>query len=146
MRLIYCILLFSISFSSYSREFVQEFKTDQCTFWFDSFFKSDWSHCCEKHDLYYWIGGSEDNRRDVDYNLYKCVQEKSNSLNSLLMFIGIQIGKISPWKFKNKKWGNAWNSNPYEDLKSEEKKVLIKSIQNKNNLSNNKKILVRKKG
>lgn len=139
MRLLYVLFLIT-SFPTYSREFKQEFQTDQCTFWLDSFFESDWSHCCEIHDFHYWIGGSNDQRKDVDYNLYKCVQKESNSLNSLLMFIGVKIGKKLPFKIKTKEWGNAWSSNPYQVLESNEQELLIKSIQMNNNLSRKKQI------
>lgn len=86
------------------------FKSDQCTFWPDSSFSNDWSHCCIQHDLYYWAGGSDKERQLVDQELKSCIQESSGPLNAKLMFIGVRLGSLSPVKFGGKQWGNAWGN------------------------------------
>lgn len=91
-----------------SAPLVRTFSSDKCTFWPDSTLLEDWSHCCIQHDLYYWAGGTEEQRELVDQELKSCVQESSSRLNAALMFAGVRLGSLSPVKFGGKQWGNAW--------------------------------------
>lgn len=108
-----CIFFSSRAMTSEFEEappIVRTFQSDQCTFWPDSSFSKDWSHCCVQHDLYYWAGGSEKARESVDQELKSCIQESSGPLNARLMFLGVRLGSLSPVKFGGKQWGNAWGN------------------------------------
>gem|GEM_PF-4464610 len=86
----------------------RSFQSDQCTFWPDSSFSKDWSHCCYQHDFYYWAGGTKSERKQVDNQLKACITESSGPLNAALMNFGVRLGSLSPIKFGGKQWGNAW--------------------------------------
>lgn len=87
------------------------FLTDGCTGWIDGTRKYDWSHCCEKHDLQMWAGGSKENRKKADKELKACIKEASNGFHAWVMGAGVFIGGLSPIKIESKKWGNAWGKN-----------------------------------
>jgi hypothetical protein len=112
---------------------LQDFKTDYCTMFpngtlFNSIL---WKHCCYRHDLKYWAGGTEDEQKVADNELNKCVVKASNSFYAFIIYQGVRIGHYSPIKHKSK-WGWGWipargfmeNSKKDEKLVSRELKRL----------------------
>ncbi|MBC7712580.1 MAG: hypothetical protein H7177_04550, partial [Rhizobacter sp.] len=55
---------------------LKPFTTDYCSDWpngtSDAPYK--WGNCCFTHDLHYWIGGTESERKDADKELKACVK------------------------------------------------------------------------
>ena len=45
------------------------FKTDGCS----GFFDGDWARCCVDHDIAYWCGGGEADRRRADHAFHACL-------------------------------------------------------------------------
>jgi len=86
------------------------FITDGCTGWLDGTRKYNWSHCCHKHDLQMWAGGSKNNRKMADRELKSCIKKASNGFHAFVMGAGVFIGGLSPIKIQSKKWGNAWGA------------------------------------
>ena len=84
------------------------FITDACTGWANGTSKYDWSHCCEKHDLRFWAGGTKHQRTAADNELMSCIEEASNKFHAKIMRAGVFVGSLSPIKIESKKWGNAW--------------------------------------
>ena len=129
------VMLFILSFTSFSqgeleqKEVSRPFITDGCTGWIDGTRKYDWSHCCHKHDLQMWAGGSKANRKAADRELKQCIKKNSNGFHSFVMATGVWIGSLSPIKIQSKKWGNAWGNNAgYFELTREEIKQLEDSM------------------
>lgn len=98
-----------------SPRLARSFQSDFCTLWPDAAFNSDWSECCYQHDLYYWAGGTSVERKKADQRLKSCVEKNSTRLNGALMFWGIQIGALSPFKLKSQQWGNAWGDDVHQN-------------------------------
>lgn len=105
------------------------FITDGCTGWIDGTRKYNWSHCCQKHDLQMWAGGSKENRKKADHELKSCIKEASNGFHAWVMGAGVFIGGLSPIKIESKKWGNAWGKNAgYFTLDEEQIRMLEDSM------------------
>lgn len=129
---VFClILIFSLNCKAFSGLNVIPFETDYCTS-FPEGTKEEpnlWAHCCVEHDLYFWAGGTKEERSEVDRNLKECIQKTGAAGIAELMYLGVSIGKLSPIKFETKKWGNAWGSErEYEALTLEEISTLEKEI------------------
>ncbi|OGD69659.1 hypothetical protein A3I18_00880 [Candidatus Campbellbacteria bacterium RIFCSPLOWO2_02_FULL_35_11] len=85
-----------------------EFETDGCSMWPDAILDLSWKDSCVKHDIYYWLGGSEEERLLAD-------QELKNSINDVLpgmgdiVYLGVRLGAKNlipfPWG-----WGYGWNN------------------------------------
>lgn len=104
-------------------ETLHHFESDFCTGYVEGTKQNPnlWKHCCLEHDLYFWAGGSKKDRSEADERLKTCVALTGQKLHAHLMFIGIQLGGLSPIKIKNKQWGNGWiNRKAYEKLTEQE--------------------------
>lgn len=68
---------------------------------------ADWRGCCVAHDLAYWRGGSEDERRQADRLLLTCVGEQAHPWLGQFMYAGVRIagGPSLPTSFR---WGFGW--------------------------------------
>ena len=108
-------------FNSIEYKIERPFITDGCTGWLDGTRKYDWSHCCHKHDLQMWAGGSKSDRKKADRELRSCIKKNSNGFHAFVMGAGVFIGSLSPIKIQSKKWGNAWGKNAgYFELTNEQ--------------------------
>lgn len=81
------------------------FKSDGCSLFPDGNYRD----CCVAHDQAYFIGGSINDRRAADKELYRCVRSKGNGkLLASIIFAGVRIGGVSflptpfRWGFGNK--------------------------------------------
>ncbi len=85
------------------------FTTDYCSEWPDGK-KQDpeqWAHCCFTHDLHYWIGGTNQERKSSDKDLKECVKMSGSSLSGFLMYIGVRFGG-GPGD-ASYSWGYGWS-------------------------------------
>lgn len=93
-----------------------------------------WANCCFNHDIHYWIGGTEEQRKASDLELKECVKMTGESLGSFLMYTGVRIGGRpgnTRWA-----WGYGWTlDREYFELKNDDKmnaaKLLRESKHNK---------------
>jgi hypothetical protein len=100
-----------------------EFFTDYCTQWPNGKKISDvdWSLCCFKHDLQYWIGGTEIKREQSDAELKSCVEKSGSPLNGTIMYLGVRVAG-GPGNAEYS-WGYGWTHNrKYEKIESDELK------------------------
>lgn len=89
---------------------IKPFTSDGCSLFPDGTIKDInlWCSCCINHDLAYWRGGTERERKEADQALRACVQEKiGNSALSNLMYSGVRMGgaSIFPTWYR---WGYGW--------------------------------------
>lgn len=102
---------------------LRPFTTDYCSDWPDGKTSDpkQWSECCFTHDINYWVGGTEIQRKKADEELKVCVKKtSSDSLNSFLMYIGVRFGG-SPGD-ASYAWGYGWTQDrKYFDLSDEDK-------------------------
>ncbi len=85
------------------------FTTDGCSggmswFWqhlVKPFSKTDlpWRGCCISHDREYWMGGTWQQRRAADLQLFKCVKQKGFPLLAWFMYTGVRMGGSPFWPF-----------------------------------------------
>ncbi|MDG2088310.1 MAG: hypothetical protein P8J68_06190 [Arenicellaceae bacterium] len=69
---------------------------------------SDWCSCCYIHDIAYWMGGTEEQRLEVNPRLKACVIEKiTNKALVFLMYLGVRVGG-SPYLNTSFRWGYGW--------------------------------------
>jgi hypothetical protein len=97
------------------------FETDFCTGYVEGTHDEPdlWKHCCVEHDLFFWAGGSSEDRDETDLRLKQCVEATGSKATSILMYYAIRIGGKSPIKIKNKQWGNAWRHRAHYQKLSE---------------------------
>ena len=95
------------------REIPADFKSDGCS----SFPDGDYVDCCVAHDVDYYFGGTEAERKSSDKRLYKCVRKKGHKYLSVMMYIGVRIGAVRwlPTPFR-------WGFGPDEKEKKEREK------------------------
>ena len=85
-----------------------------------------WLHCCVQHDLAYWAGGTEDDRRHADEDLKACIAESGYPNYALAAFEAVRYGG-EPKYPTCYRWGYGWNFNRrYEKLNSFEK-ILVQT-------------------
>jgi hypothetical protein len=102
---------------------LQPFTTDGCSSFPDRapVGTADWCHCCLRHDLAYWRGGTADERLKADEDLRSCVQAASGSAElGDLMFTGVRVGG-TPYSIASYRWGYGWTQpRAYEPLTAAE--------------------------
>lgn len=79
------------------------FTTDGCTLSPDC----TWQSCCVEHDIVYWCGGSENERRQADERFRTCVADNGGRRTASLMYWAVRVGG-SPWLPVWWRWGYGW--------------------------------------
>nr|BDT29416.1 hypothetical protein BHI3_28820 [Bacteriovorax sp. HI3] len=113
------------------------FTTDYCSEWPDGKKENpeQWAGCCFTHDLHYWIGGTDDERKKSDEELKECVKMTGSSLSGFLMYIGVRFGgRPGDASYS---WGYGWTKGrEYAPISKEQAEkargLLMKSERNKN--------------
>lgn len=82
------------------------FTTDGCSRWPDD----SWVACCIAHDIPYWCGGSEQDRKEADQELMRCVKNKTQVMGNII-YAGVRIGGL-PWLPTPWRWGYGWDNWP----------------------------------
>lgn len=109
---------------------LKPFYTDGCTLFLDGTNKNNklWLHCCEEHDMRYWVGGSEADRDKTDLRLKTCVQEVAGETWAKLIYAGVRTGHFSPIKNKTH-WSWGWNQKRKDsELNSSEINYVINEL------------------
>jgi hypothetical protein len=100
------------------------FTTDGCSRWFDE----SWVSCCVVHDIMYWCGGSDDDRKEADKIIKECADKKAFLMGGII-YPGVRIGGL-PWLPTPWRWGYGWKKWP-RGYKNTSNKQSIESILNK---------------
>jgi hypothetical protein len=95
--------------STTAAEGLSPFTTDGCSLFPDGTATqhSLWVHCCIRHDLAYWKGGTAAERLDADKALEQCVSQTGEPEIAQLMLAGVRVGgaPLSPMPYR---WGYGW--------------------------------------
>lgn len=132
------IISFIIGPLSYASD-INPFTTDSCTMWSEGTnSKPDqWKHCCVEHDLFFWAGGTFKEREMADMDLKKCIEATGAKTQARLMYWGVVLGKYSPIKFSNRKWGNAWPWwKNYQKLNRDQIDLILREAAHTQDISN----------
>lgn len=76
------------------------FRHDGCSLFPDG----SWGHCCLRHDMAYWCGGSFLDHIQADYDLAECVGGELG----VLMLLGVRAGGWSWVPAPTFRWGYGW--------------------------------------
>lgn len=86
-----------------------DFTTDGCSLFPDGspIERNLWCDCCVAHDMAYWRGGTEDQRKEADEALRACVEQRTNKPFAELVYAGVRAGgmPIFPTWYR---WGYGW--------------------------------------
>jgi len=88
-----------------------------------------WCDCCFNHDIAYWRGGSEQERKAADQALRACVLARTrNRALAETMFSGVRLGG-SPAFPTWYRWGYGWNyGRGYQPLSRDEQKQVADTL------------------
>ncbi len=115
------ILIISVSTSAFATPKLTEFSTDICSRFPDGLPGKlpKWRDCCIEHDIYYWLGGTKEQRKRADTKLAHCVANKGGRTLDIIgkgMYVGVRLGG-APWFNLSYSWGYGWTNNYIEILK-----------------------------
>ena len=110
---------------------LKPFSTDGCSAFPEGTVmqQSLWFDCCFSHDMAYWKGGSETQRREADQELQQCVAQLGEEEIAELMYHGVRLGGTPhiPTPFR---WGYGWPvGRGYTALSSEEKQQVREQLE-----------------
>jgi hypothetical protein len=104
---------------------LQPFATDGCTKYHDGP-KEDptlWLHCCIAHDVAYWLGGTDVERKTADETLRQCVSDTGHPKEARIMYLGTRAGG-GPLGQNTYRWGFGWTRvRDYKELSRHEKQL-----------------------
>ena len=130
MKFLFSIPLL-LSFSAFAE--VTEFTTNGCTLFPEGTLSrpKQWEHCCTEHDLFFWAGGTKDERDAADLGLRDCVAATGAQYIARLMYTGVRAGYRSPIRLGKQSWGNAWHGTrvPYTKLNEVETAEILQSLE-----------------
>lgn len=115
---------------------LKPFSSDGCSLFPDGdrADRKRWCACCLQHDLAYWRGGTEDERKHADEQLRTCVVERTgNALLAETMYLGVRAA-AAPAAPTWYRWGYGWNyGRGYARLTDQESaranEILLRSAQ-----------------
>jgi hypothetical protein len=114
-----------------STHVLRDFTTDACSFFPEGNTEAPalWSDCCVSHDMAYWQGGTVDERRRADGELYDCVLTRTGSQElASRMYRGVRLGgaPLLPTTFR---WGYGWGfGRGYEPVTPEERQKVAEML------------------
>lgn len=113
-KLFFFLALISFNAWSQTGPALKPFVTDYCTMYVEGTRAQPnlWRHCCVEHDLYFWAGGSLDEKKATDLRLKSCVEKTGAATQAVLIYTAVVIGGHSPVHIKGKQWGNTWENRP----------------------------------
>lgn len=85
---------------------------------------SAWVDCCVEHDVAYWIGGTEEDRKNADLALKSCIAGKGYPVIAKIYYYGVRMGG-TPDSYATYRWGYGWTERrDYRALSKAEKKTV----------------------
>ncbi len=102
---------------------LEPFTTDGCSLFPDGTFsdKAKWQDCCIEHDIAYWQGGTEEDRLNADFELKRCIFERTgDSILAQTVYDAVRTwgSPLFPTWYR---WGYGWPyGRGYEALTEEE--------------------------
>ncbi|PIU01153.1 MAG: hypothetical protein COT74_01205 [Bdellovibrionales bacterium CG10_big_fil_rev_8_21_14_0_10_45_34] len=101
---------------------LEKFSTDGCSSWVEGpvWNRQQWAHCCQIHDVAYWVGGTYEERLTADSDFKKCIQDTGDEVAANTMYFFVRQGG-GPCNTTSYRWGFGWKYTPgYRELTSEE--------------------------
>lgn len=86
------------------RERRREFRSDGCTLAPDLWFRD----CCEAHDRAYWAGGTAEDRKAADAELYRCLRARGAPILAWVYWGAVRLAGHRFWPRAAKPSALAW--------------------------------------
>lgn len=109
-----------------------DFTSDGCSMFIDGTFEKPelWKECCLLHDMAYWKGGTEEERKQADLAFKACVEKKTGDpILANLMYEVVRAGgapHFPTWY----RWGYGWPlGRGYQALTSEEEQLAEQKLE-----------------
>ena len=109
-----------------------DFASDGCSMFIDGTFEKPelWKECCLLHDMAYWRGGTEEERKQADLAFKACVEKKTEDpLLANLMYEAVRAGgapHFPTWY----RWGYGWPvGRGYKALSEEEENLADQKLE-----------------
>jgi hypothetical protein len=100
---------------------LRPFSTDGCSLSPNSVINVDITECCVKHDVAYWLGGTEKQKIESDDKIQRCISEKAGTVAGKVYRAGIDEGGDADGH-NTFRWGYGWDTlMPYRELTTAEK-------------------------
>jgi hypothetical protein len=102
---------------------LKDFTSDGCSLFPDGTIsdRAKWCECCLRHDIAYWRGGTEEDRKQADAALRDCVLERTgDKALAEAMYLGVRAGghPVFPAWYR---WAYGWPyGRGYKALNDEE--------------------------
>ncbi len=110
----------------------RDFTSDGCSLFLNGSIsdRTLWCDCCFAHDIAYWRGGTEEERKQADLELRQCVLARTKSrVLANLMYNGVRAGghpAFPTWY----RWGYGWEyGRGYEPLTNKELQQIQKKLE-----------------
>ncbi len=113
-----------------SNHSIEPFSSDKCSYYAEGTITEQnlWCHCCVQHDIYYWMGGTEQQRSEADDTFKQCIKDSGAPANAQLMWLGVRLGG-GPISIADHRWGFGWpDHRSYQALSDEEQSMLAKKL------------------
>ena len=110
---------------------IKPFSSDGCSLFPDGTVKdrARWCDCCFRHDIAYWQGGTEDDRKKADEGLRDCVLERTqDKALAETMYIGVRAGghPVFPNWYR---WAYGWPyGRGYKPLSDAERQQVVEQL------------------
>ena len=125
-QVLYLILVLhspAVAHSTAPASVLHDFTSDGCSLFPDGNRENRnlWCDCCFAHDIAYWQGGTQKERKQTDETLRDCVIDRThNKALAVLMYDGVRTGghpAFPTWY----RWAYGWSyGRGYQALKKEE--------------------------
>jgi hypothetical protein len=105
------------------------FQSDGCTTFPNSIAypnPSKWGLCCVQHDIAYWKGGSQENRKNADKQLQACVIEQGEANLASWLYWNVHAKDSNS---NSTPWGYGWQMNRGYALHSEDELKQIQTLE-----------------
>jgi hypothetical protein len=102
---------------------LKDFISDGCSLFPDGTisYRAEWCECCLRHDIAYWRGGTEEERKQADATLKDCALERTgDKVLAETMYLGVRAGghPVFPGWYL---WAYGWPyGRGYKSLNDEE--------------------------
>jgi hypothetical protein len=110
---------------------LKDFTSDGCSLFPDGTIgdRAKWCECCLLHDIAYWRGGAEQERKKADEDLRACVLERTgDKALAETMYLGVRAGghPVFPTWYR---WGYGWSyGRGYQPLTEKEREKTREKI------------------
>lgn len=114
--MILVILQILLSSQIWASNHLNSFSTDGCSRAPDGYViwnRDKVLKCCVLHDVWYWLGGTEDQRLQADTELYQCVLKVTGSDNLAALYYWGPRWFGGPDSNQSFRWGYGWQKNRY---------------------------------